>query len=183
MTMTSNAHRAFNRRAIVAIALTALIAVPTGFAPVASARVNAVEANAKRPVIKTITLIQAKPVLKTVTEPGEPPGTLVVFGAELRNTKGVKQGYLAGTLLTVDILGGAVADELRERSLNFELPAGTILARGISYYPLGDRELRPGKPVVIAVIGGTGAYIGASGEVTTTRLADGTYRQVITLVE
>ena len=74
-------------------------------------------------------------------------------------------------------------DELRERSLTFQLTAGTIVARGLSFYPLGDRELRPGKPGVIAVIGGTGAYIGASGEVTTTRLADGTYRQVITLVE
>lgn len=52
-----------------------------------------------------------------------------------------------------------------------------------SLYPAPDPEPRPNAPVVIAVIGGTGAYIGASGEVTTTRQADGSYRQVITLVE
>ena len=103
--------------------------------------------------------------------------------AELMNLKGVKQGYLAGSIFTVDLQNDNPSDQLRERSLNFQLPKGTILARGISSYPPNDRELRPNAPVVIAVIGGTGAYIGASGEVTTTRLTDGSYQQVITLVE
>ncbi|MBU6245861.1 MAG: hypothetical protein KGP12_11665 [Actinomycetales bacterium] len=137
----------------------------------------------RRPVVKTITLLQAPLVLKTINEPDEPAGTLVVYGAELTNLRGVRQGFLAGTILTVDLQAGSQDDELRERSLNFQLPKGTILARGISFYPATDRELRPNAPVVIAVIGGTGAYIGASGEVTTTRQADGSYWQVNTLVE
>lgn len=181
--MLNNVRDTWSRTTLIAASLTALIALSAGFAPAASARVIAAEVSAKRPIVKTITLLQSAPVLKTVNQPGEPTGTLVVYGAELTNTRGVKQGFLAGTILTVDLKGGKVEDELRERSLTFQLTAGTIVARGLSFYPLGDRELRPGKPVVIAVIGGTGAYIGASGEVTTTRLADGTYRQVITLVE
>jgi hypothetical protein len=39
-----------------------------------------------------------------------------------------------------------------------------------------------GKRVVIAITGGTGAYMGASGELRTTRNADGTYRQVLRLI-
>lgn len=171
------------RALITAGALLLASAMSVAFAGASLAAGSSSNQTDRRPIIKTITLVQAPPVLKAVDQPEQPPGTLVVYRAELMNLKGVKQGYLAGSIFTVDLQNDNPSDQLRERSLNFQLPKGTILARGISSYPPNDRELRPNAPVVIAVIGGTGVYIGASGEVTTTRLTDGSYRQVITLVE
>ncbi len=74
--------------------------------------------------------------------------------------------------------------EVRFRTLIFQLPRGQLVAQGASSYAIGPDfvPLNVNEPVVIAVTGGTGACIGATGEVRTTRRADGTYRQVITLL-
>ena len=53
----------------------------------------------------------------------------------------------------------------------------------LSYYDPGQREMKTSRPVVRAVVGGTGDYIGARGEVRTEHLPDGTYEHVFTLLD
>jgi len=44
-------------------------------------------------------------------------------------------------------------------------------------------EFEPGKSAVRAALGGTGKYMGARGQVTSTRNPDGSYTQVFTLLK
>ena len=49
-------------------------------------------------------------------------------------------------------------------------------------YPGNAAEFDAGQPVVRAILGGTGKYMGARGQLISTRNADGSYAQVFTLV-
>ena len=51
----------------------------------------------------------------------------------------------------------------------FDLPQGQISVLGVSDYREGDLLLPAGEPVTRAIVGGTGAYVGVDGEVTTVR--------------
>lgn len=42
---------------------------------------------------------------------------------------------------------------------------------------------KPGQPVVRAILGGTGKYMGARGQLASTRNGDGSYTQVFTLLK
>jgi hypothetical protein len=66
-------------------------------------------------------------------------------------------------------------EEAHFRTLIFRLPAGQIVAMGNSVYPGGAAEIDPNAAITLAIVGGTGKYLGARGEVTSTRNADGTY--------
>ena len=57
-----------------------------------------------------------------------------------------------------------------------------IIALGAGDYPPTAAEFNAGQPVVRALLGGTGKYIGARGQLTSTRNTDGSYTQVFTLV-
>ena len=58
----------------------------------------------------------------------------------------------------------------------------SLVVAGRSVYKSKNQEIEPGVAQVRAVIGGTGLYIGAAGQVTTTRNADGSYDHVVELV-
>ena len=58
-----------------------------------------------------------------------------------------------------------------------------IVALGALDYPSTDGEFHAGQPVVRAILGGTGKYMGARGQLTSTRNADGSYAQVFTLLK
>lgn len=65
----------------------------------------------------------------------------------------------------------------------YDLPGGQISVMGRSYYDPQQREIKTTRPVTRAFVGGTAKYIGARGEVRSTRNADGTYTQRITLID
>jgi hypothetical protein len=67
--------------------------------------------------------------------------------------------------------------------LVFKLPEGQIVAMGNSIYSPTQVEIIKNTKVVIAVIGGTGKYIGARGELETNRNDDGTYTSRFTLLK
>jgi hypothetical protein len=46
--------------------------------------------------------------------------------------------------------------------LTTDLPRGQLIARGVALF---DGDFDPLKPLTFAIVGGTGAYEGASGEV------------------
>jgi hypothetical protein len=58
-----------------------------------------------------------------------------------------------------------------------------IIAFGAADYSPSAPEFEVGQPVVRPVLGGTGKYMGARGQVTSTRNSDGSYTQVFTLLK
>ena len=127
-------------------------------------------------------MIQGKPLIKNISNPSAPDVSLELFGAKLTDTSGKAIGVLEGSITTVDVLAGSNEDVLRKRSLTFILPGGEIQAEGSSYYPRNAQEITPNHVTRIAIVGGTGKYVGASGQVATVHRGDGTYTQTIEIV-
>lgn len=92
-------------------------------------------------------------------------------------------GVLHGTMTKVSALEEGERTDREERMLAavFDLPDGQISVMGISYYVPDATLLEDGKPVVRAIVGGTGAYLGVKGEVATTRNADNSYTHELTI--
>lgn len=135
-------------------------------------------------VTQTIKLRQEPPLLTSVDlgEKGVSHGDMLAFQADLKGDGGVK-ATLFGMLITIDIPDGDDTLEDRSGQVFFDFGEGNSIAvAGRSVYLGGDKEMEKGKPQLRAVIGGTGKYIGASGQVTTTRNPDGSYEHVIELV-
>ena len=145
----------------------------------------ATAANAAKPDVTRMTLIQEKPTLFSYENlPGEVPGTKTYYAARLTKPTGAAFGLLTGNISAIHPLQQENnPEEARLRTLIFTLPGGQMIAQGNSIYPRGAVEINPNTPVVIAVTGGTGKYIGARGQVVTTRNADGTYIHKFTLLK
>jgi len=163
----------------MAAAVSALALFSTGLISPA----GAIQPATKHDTYKLV-LIQAVPTIKTWDlNDSFPEAKETVFGAKLTTPKGKASGYLTGSIVSEQIIELGTAGEYRHRRLTFTLPGGQMLAQGNNFYPTGETELTFNESATIAVIGGTGKYIGASGEVTTTRRSNGTYRHVFTLLK
>lgn len=109
-------------------------------------------------------------------------GTESIHEAVVRNAKGAVAGTFHASVLTVGETPGDLL-ETRLRTVVFNLKDGQINASGVAVYPTDNAYLAVNRPVRIAVVGGTGKYIGARGQMVTTRRDDGTYRHVLTLLK
>jgi hypothetical protein len=81
--------------------------------------------------------------------------------------------YLSGTLTTLsDSVNGD--EELRSANLVFVFgdEANQLVVGGISLYPPAGSTIAVGAETVRPVIGGSGIYAGATGEVISTNLGD-----------
>ena len=135
------------------------------------------------PDARNITLTQAVPaILHDEGNAGSARGDTTFFDANLKKG-GQAFGTVSGVITTHDIADGEADYEIRLRKLVFDLPGGQIVAMGSSTYPTGPDfiPLEVGASTTIAIVGGTGEYFGANGELVSTRSADGTYSQVIRL--
>ena len=171
--------------AMAALLTVGAIAAPTAFAAPGSSSSTTESSLATFPIPKIIwklTLIQGKPLIKNITNPSAPDVSLELFGAKLSDQSGKAVGFVEGSITTVDVLAGSTEDVLRKRSLTFMLPAGEIQAEGSSYYPMNAKEIAANHVTRIAIVGGTGKYVGASGQVATVHRGDGTYTQILELV-
>ena len=94
-------------------------------------------------------------------------------------------GNLIGTMTTVSPLDAGTRPGLEERLLSavFDFPEGQVSVLGVSYYDPNEMLLNDGETFVRAIVGGTGAYVGVSGEVATTRNADNSYTHVLRLIK
>jgi hypothetical protein len=130
------------------------------------------------------TLVLLNDVPRSSTTPDLGPGvaTVSVHEAVLRSSKGKPVGTFHVVITAVDE-PASVAIEKRMRNVVFYLGDGQIIANGIGLYPNAEQYLVVSVPHRIAIVGGTGKYLGARGEVTTTRNANGTYRHVLTLLK
>lgn len=103
------------------------------------------------------------------------------FEAVLRDNKGRKIGMLFGSHRNIDAKERPGLD-VRYRTLVFEFADGQVVAEGVSRYSSAGPFLKPGKRTTIAIIGGTGAYVGAMGQVKTVHLGRGLHRQMLDFV-
>jgi len=116
---------------------------------------------------------------------GDAPGDSAEFYTPLTRD-GKPAGHVSGVMITEDmpneVVGGAGSEE-RLELLTFNLPDGEIMVGGTALYPVGQQAMNANEPAVRPVIGGTAAYLGARGEVTTTRQPDQTSLHQFHLVD
>ncbi len=130
------------------------------------------------------TLVLLNDVPKSSTTPDLGPGvaTVSVHDAVLRSSKGKPVGTFHVVITSV-VESAGVEIEKRTRNVVFYLSDGQIVASGMGLYTKTEQYLVVSVPHRIAIVGGTGKYLGARGEVTTTRSVEGTYRHVLTLLK
>ena len=149
-------------RRIITLVLASAIAIPlAGFATSAQA---APRADRIFLHVDTRTIID-------VGATGSSLGDLTITHGTLANTlEGDKIGSWTARLVVV--VPGATK-ERRDTLLHFILPGGVLMTRGIYESPSGKL---PSEPHRIAIVGGTGDYFGARGQVVLTPLGDGNLR-------
>ena len=115
---------------------------------------------------------------------GNSHGDLMAFDSVFTNDKGMV-GMLSGYITTVDIPNETETFEDRMVHMVFDFEeANTIVVGGKSVYPkIVGAEFKKQIPQIRAVIGGTGDYMGARGQLTTTRNEDGTYEHLLELMD
>lgn len=134
---------------------------------------------------ETFHIVQEKPVLVHVGmgKKGASHGDLVAFEASFTTEDG-KKGVMSGIIITVDIpeSDGKFFDRVGNIALDFG-GIDTLVVGGRSVYAIGDGEMVVDAPQVRAITGGTGRFIGARGQITTTRRDAGHYDHKIELVD
>lgn len=135
--------------------------------------------------VRTLVIRQEDPILQGVdlTQTGATVGDLLFFEAVITDEAGTV-GELLGSLATAQ-LPSPNSQTIEERlgNLVFSFGDDTLVVIGATEYPSDQSEMRASLPQVRAVVGGTGRFLGAGGEVTSERMDDGTYTHTFTLVD
>jgi hypothetical protein len=113
-------------------------------------------------------------------DPGKTSGDLYVFAGRLTDDHGHTIGRVRGAQTSIVLEDGAETVQLYA---TYELRRGSVVIGGLSQYPLDQtNNTIAGRTYVRSLLGGTGRYLGARGTMTTTRMADGSYRQTLRFV-
>jgi hypothetical protein len=90
--------------------------------------------------------------------------------------------YLLGTLTTLEV-GVNGDEELRSANLNFVLggESNQVVLGGISLYPPAGATIAPGDETIRPIIGGSGLYAGAAGQVVSKNLGDEGWSHVLSI--
>jgi hypothetical protein len=156
---------------------------------VASTLMTACDLRSTNPSSETLTVYQDAPTLNLLDHgpPGSSPGDVYQFFAPLHSSPG---GPVAGEVFGTKTLVKLATDanpNLEQRTTLLSFTFGDrqdqIIVLGVVDYSPTGAEFNAGQPVVRAVIGGTGKYMGARGQLASTRNADGSYTQVFTLLK
>src|SRR6266581_811590 len=138
---------------------------------------------------ETLTVYEDRPTLKLLDlgPPGNSPGDVYHFFAPLHSSpRGPVIGEVFGSKTLIKMATDANPNlETRASVLFFSFAnrQDQIVALGARDYPSTAGEFDAGQPVVRAILGGTGKYMGARGQLASTRNADGSYTQVFTLLK
>lgn len=129
----------------------------------------------------------------TVTHPATEPPTFIDNGAPGESAGDVRIFHFNGTdddggtvrtdwIMTttgVSTLEDNVDSRVALGVFSFDDgPEDQILLQGVAFYPNSDATLKTSSSTIRAIVGGTGAFAGASGWVDSIHLDDGTWRHV-----
>jgi hypothetical protein len=136
---------------------------------------------------RTVVLTQQPPALHPVDLhlEGASVADMVLYEASVAGEQG-ESGTLTGFLITADMPDAETGDTYQDRlgQLSFDLGHGnSLVVAGEAIYPGEDVEMTANAEQLRAVVGGTGDFLGARGQVETTRNDDGSYRHEITLLD
>ena len=154
----------------------------------ASALMTACGAHSTNPATETFTVYEDAPKMSFLDlgALGNSLGDVYHFSAALHSERGGPvTGELFGSKTLVKLPTDANPNMERRATLMFFTFAGgkdQIIAFGAADYSPSTPEFEAGNSAVRPVLGGTGKYMGARGQVTSTRNADGSYTQVFTLL-
>lgn len=168
--------------------------VPTApTAPTAPSTPNVVPTAPKAKRVFSVTHAAVATQLATAGSSGHQLGDMRVLPATpIQNAAGDSVGRLDAQLLTTSVDFPAAGDEVRMSTLNFVFGAGAanltgsadqLLVSGSGFYPSTQSTLPTGTSLVRPIIGGSGAYAGASGWAESEHLIDGTWRHTFYLLE
>jgi len=142
-----------------------------------------------KPSTETFTVYEDAPKMSLLDlgAPGNSLGDVYHFSAQLHSERGGPvTGELIGSKTLVKMPTDADPKTERRATLMFFTFAGgkdQIIAFGAADYAPTIPEFEAGQSAVRPVLGGTGKYIGARGQVTSTRNQDGSYTQVFELLK
>jgi hypothetical protein len=139
------------------------------------------------PPTRTIVLTQQPPALHPVDLhiEGASVADMVLYEASVAGEQG-ESGMLTGFLITADVPDAETGDVHQDRlgQLSFDLGNGnSLVVAGEAIYPGEDVEMTANAEQLRAVVGGTGEFMGARGQVETTRNEGGSYRHEFTLLD
>ena len=164
--------------------------IVTGLAALfASGFITACGAHSTNQPTETFTVYEDAPKMSLLDlgAPGNSLGDVYHFSAPLHSERGGPvTGEVIGSKTLVKVATDANPSLERRATLMFFTLADRkdqIIAFGVADYSPSAAEFDAGQPVVRAILGGTGKYIGARGELSSTRNADGSYTQAFTLVK
>jgi hypothetical protein len=161
-------------------------ALATAFASVLIAACGA-RCTSSSPETFTVYSDAPKMSLLDLGQPGNSPGDVYHFFAPLRSTPGGPvTGEVFGSKTLIKLASDANPNVENRATLLFFTFGGRkdqIVVYGITDYSPTAGEFAVGQPVVRPILGGTGKYMGARGQLTSTRNADGSYTQVFTLLK
>jgi hypothetical protein len=155
---------------------------------VVSTLIAACGPHSTNPSTETLTVYENAPTLTPLDlgPPGNSPGDAYYFSAPLYSSPGGQLiGEVFGSKTLVNVAAQANPNSEKRATLLFFTFAGgqdQIIVLGAADYPPTSAEFDSDQPVVRAILGGTGRYLGARGQLTSTRKKDGSYVQVFTLV-
>ena len=135
---------------------------------------------------RTFVMEQQAPVLDTIDlrDAGHTNGDMLAFEASVTADDGTA-GTLRGILITVDLpddAGDVFEDRIRPACLRSQRRQQHRCGRRVGYAK-ATTEMKTEQAQIRAVVGGTGTFLGARGQVTTTRNADGTYEHRFELMD
>jgi hypothetical protein len=145
--------------------------------------------NAKNPKTQEFTIHQDAPVIVPLDagDAGPSVGDSFYFNAVLRVVPaGPVVGEVFGTKVvvkTATALEPLVEQRITNLVFTFNDRRDQIVVAGVADYPAAGAEFDPDQPVVRAIVGGSGEFIGARGELTSTRHPLGGYTQVFALLK
>jgi hypothetical protein len=165
------------------------IAVTAAAAMSLSALIAGCETHSTNPSTETFIIYQDAPKMSLLDlgAPGNSLGDVYHFSAPLHSERGGPvTGEVVGSKTLVKMPTDASQNLERRATLMFFTFAegkDQIIAFGAADYSPSVPEFDAGKLVARPVVGGTGKYIGARGQVTSTRNQDGSYTQEFTLLK
>lgn len=135
---------------------------------------------------QTMTFYLDKPLLTHINlgDSANSHGDAIAYEQVLRDSTRKVVGEVLGWGVTVDVLDGdsanpiQISDRIGTAVFKFD-EENQIIALGGTTYHNNEKLMKVGISLKRAIIGGTGKYKGITGEVTTYRYDDGSYKQVL----